>query len=62
MKKFPVKSFSIACTLALISVGSQAQQPLKIGFLGTLSGPAGALGQDQYDAFMLGIEHGLCGK
>lgn len=57
MKKFPVKSFSIACTLALISVGSQAQQPLKIGFLGTLSGPAGALGQDQYDAFMLGIEH-----
>ena len=57
MKKFPVKSFSIACALALISVGSQAQQPLKIGFLGTLSGPAGALGQDQYDAFMLGIEH-----
>ena len=22
-----------------------------------MSGPAGALGQDQYDAFMLGIEH-----
>nr|WP_235838075.1 ABC transporter substrate-binding protein [Chitinasiproducens palmae] len=30
--------------------------PLKIGFIGTLSGPAGALGQDQYDAFMLAIE------
>jgi branched-chain amino acid transport system substrate-binding protein len=29
--------------------------------MGTLSGPAGALGQDQYDAFMLGIEH-LGGK
>jgi len=36
-------------------------RPLKIGFLGTLSGPAGALGQDQYDAFMLGVEH-LGGK
>jgi len=33
-----------------------AQSPLKIGFIGTLSGPGGALGQDQYDAFMLAIE------
>ena len=61
MMKLPVKSFSLACALAPTSVGSYAQQPLKIGFLGTLSGPAGALGQDQYDAFMLGIEH-LGGK
>ena len=61
MMKLPVKSFSLACALTLTSVGSYAQQPLKIGFLGTLSGPAGALGQDQYDAFMLGIEH-LGGK
>ncbi|MDE1180074.1 ABC transporter substrate-binding protein [Paraburkholderia sp.] len=30
--------------------------PLKIGFIGTLSGPGGALGQDQYDAFMLAVE------
>ncbi|WP_206002570.1 ABC transporter substrate-binding protein [Paraburkholderia antibiotica] len=30
--------------------------PLKIGFIGTLSGPAGALGQDQYDALMLAVE------
>ena len=59
MMKLPVKSFSLACALALTSVSNYAQQPLKIGFLGTLSGPAGALGQDQYDAFMLGIEH-LC--
>jgi len=36
-------------------------QSVKIGFLGTMSGPAGALGQDQYDAFMLGVEH-LGGK
>jgi branched-chain amino acid transport system substrate-binding protein len=61
MMKLPIKSFSLACAVALTSVGSYAQQPLKIGFLGTLSGPAGALGQDQYDAFMLGIEH-LGGK
>src|SRR3546814_18327861 len=33
-----------------------AQEPVKIGFIGTLSGPGGALGQDQYDAFMLAIE------
>lgn len=33
-----------------------AQEPVKIGFIGTLSGPGGALGQDQYDAFMLAVE------
>lgn len=35
---------------------SFAQDPVKIGFIGTMSGPGGALGQDQYDAFMLAIE------
>jgi branched-chain amino acid transport system substrate-binding protein len=39
--------------LAAVDVNSV---PLKIGFIGTLSGPAGALGQDQYNAFMLAIE------
>lgn len=61
MTKLMVKSFSFVCALALATASSYAQQPLKIGFLGTLSGPAGALGQDQYDAFMLGLEH-LDGK
>lgn len=58
-----IKYVSVACLLAATHIGSTAyaQQPLKIGFLGTLSGPAGALGQDQYDAFMLGLEH-LGGK
>ena len=43
---------------AFAPLASQAADatPLKIGFIGTLSGPAGALGQDQYDAFMLAIE------
>lgn len=41
---------------ALGAPASHAQAPLKIGFIGTMSGPGGALGQDQYDAFMLAIE------
>src|SRR5256714_6106962 len=40
----------------LLSLGAAAQQPIKIGFVGELSGPQGALGQDQYDAFMLVVE------
>lgn len=40
----------------LAAAPSLAQEPLKIGFIGTLSGPGGALGQDQYDAFMLAIQ------
>ena len=60
--KTSLRSLSVACLIAACQIGTaQAQQPLKIGFLGTLSGPAGALGQDQYDAFMLGLEH-LGGK
>ncbi|HZH55575.1 ABC transporter substrate-binding protein [Yanghanlia caeni] len=48
---------SAAAALSLGLLGAaQAQDALKIGFIGTLSGPGGALGQDQYDAFMLAIE------
>ena len=35
---------------------AQAQAPIKIGFIAELSGPQGALGQDQYDAFMMVVE------
>ena len=35
---------------------AQAQAPIKIGFMAELSGPQGALGQDQYDAFMMVVE------
>ncbi|VVE37209.1 ABC transporter substrate-binding protein [Pandoraea soli] len=41
---------------AAIFASSGAHAQVKIGFIGTLSGPGGALGQDQYDAFMLAIE------
>lgn len=48
--------------IALASVGlcaaasAYAQAPIKIGFISTLSGQAGTLGQDIYDGFMLAIE------
>ncbi|MCA0213648.1 MAG: ABC transporter substrate-binding protein [Proteobacteria bacterium] len=35
---------------------SQTPAPIKIGFVGELSGPQGALGQDQYDGFMMVVE------
>jgi branched-chain amino acid transport system substrate-binding protein len=39
-----------------VAAASHAQTPIKIGFISTLSGQAGTLGQDIYDGFMLGIE------
>ena len=47
--------FGALAAAMIATSGAQAQAPVKIGFIGTLSGPAGALGQDQYDAFMLAI-------
>jgi branched-chain amino acid transport system substrate-binding protein len=42
---------------AMVSTGTAlAQAPIKIGFMAELSGPQGALGQDQYDAFMMVVE------
>ena len=53
---------TVMLAASMLVAGAAAQaQTVKIGFLGTMSGPAGALGQDQYDAFMLGVEH-LGGK
>ena len=45
-----------AASLALAAGAVQAQAPIKIGFVAELSGPQGALGQDQYDAFMMVVE------
>ncbi len=42
-----------ALALAAATPPAAAQAPIKIGFMAELSGPQGALGQDQYDAFML---------
>ncbi len=41
---------------AIVSNAANAQQEIKIGFVGAFSGPAAAFGEDMYDAFMLPIE------
>src|SRR5450432_1163670 len=52
-RKFMALACSIACLTATFAL---AQTPIKIGFMTTLSGQAGTLGQDQYDGFMLAVE------
>ena len=48
-----------ALLLALAAGGVQAQQkPVDIGFIGTLSTPAGYIGEDERDAFNLAIKQG----
>ena len=44
---------AVACLTASLAM---AQAPIKIGFIGTLSGMAATLGQDLYDGFMLEVE------
>ncbi len=40
----------------LLSYHAAAQTPIRIGFVGELSGPQAPLGQDMYDGFMLAVE------
>jgi branched-chain amino acid transport system substrate-binding protein len=56
MKLF--KQLMLGTTLALGAAGlaQAAQKPLDIGFIGTLSTPAGYIGEDQRDAFKLAIK------
>jgi len=53
--QYPITALAASLCLAL-GMTAPAQADIKIGFLATLSGPGGTLGQDQYDGFMLGIE------
>ena len=53
--------FIRSCVVALVALSciagsAVAQSPIRIGYIGTFSGPVGALGQDLYDGFMLGVE------
>ncbi len=50
------KAIAAAVVMGCLPLVAQAQAPLKIGFISTLSGQAGSLGQDIYDGFMLAIE------
>src|SRR5690554_5009075 len=61
METIPMKVLSLTrAAVALALSGScfatQAQDPIRIGFVGELSGPQAPLGQDQYDALMLYLE------
>ena len=52
-----IKLKTVAAAINLAAAGlAAAQSPIKIGYLGTFSGPIGTLGQDNYDGFMLAIE------
>jgi len=46
----------IALVFGALMPTALAQTPIKIGFVGEFTGPQGAVGQDQYDAFMLLVE------
>lgn len=46
----------VAAACCVAALQASAQTPLKIGFLGTFSGPIGPIGNDQYDGFMLAVE------
>ena len=49
----------VAAALMLSSgvLAQEAQEPLKIGFISTFSGPQGVLGQELADGFKLALEH-----
>jgi branched-chain amino acid transport system substrate-binding protein len=53
-----LKTLAISSAIAAVSLTAavQAQAQVKIGFIAELSGPQGALGKDQYDAFMMVVE------
>jgi branched-chain amino acid transport system substrate-binding protein len=54
-----MKSFLMG-TAALVALGvapAGAQQPLKIGFISTFSGPVAAIGNDMRNSFELGLDH-----
>jgi branched-chain amino acid transport system substrate-binding protein len=42
---------------AIVAVPCMAADTVKIGFVGTFSGPAAAIGNDMRDGFNLGLEH-----
>jgi branched-chain amino acid transport system substrate-binding protein len=45
-----------AALAAALTVTASAQEPIKIGFVSTFSGPSGGLGQELLDGFKLGLK------
>lgn len=56
MKKTFLCSIRALSFMAAVGISGYAHAEVKIGFIGTFSGPAAALGQDQYDGFMLALD------
>ena len=48
----------VAAALSAAAAFSHAQEPVKIGFITTLSTPAGYIGEDERDGFMLAVKQG----
>ena len=46
----------LLASLLSVAAPAFAQAPVKIGFIGELSGSVGVVGQDQFDAFMMVVE------
>ena len=51
------KLVGLASALALMTTPALAADTVKVGFIVTLSGPAGIIGKHMRDAFDLGLEH-----
>ena len=45
-----------AAFAAVLIASAAAQEPIKIGFISTFSGPSGGLGQELLDGFKLGLK------
>ena len=58
MKRLMLAGCAVAALAAMASAPTLAQQKtIKIGFISTFSGPAGAIGADMKNAFELGLDH-----
>ncbi|OWT63585.1 ABC transporter substrate-binding protein [Candidimonas nitroreducens] len=53
-----IRQLGLGLAISAVTALGHAQEPLKIGFIGTLSTPAGYMGEDQRDAFNLVIKDG----
>lgn len=50
------KTFKVVAGLALALASHAVTAEVKVGYIGSFTGPTAMLGQEQYDGFMLGIE------
>ncbi len=53
-----IKNYVLGCLALALTGTAHAVEPVKIGFIATLSTPAGYIGEDERDAFNLAIKQG----